>query len=267
MNSGSKFANSVLVDRVRQSLASKGIIKGTEVGTQGYLRLGVNINTTLNSITFPVLQNSTVTPRATERRLAITDMFTVTSWCLYLVKAGGLAGGGGTAATDNDLAIARNYTYPNPYVFATAGQGNPTFLQNQGAAQLLPYTTESNNLYSIYNGFMSVTIDRDTIIDSYDCMRFLRVPTEQQQQATAAAAIAPAAAVVGMAAGHTFDGWLSDSFGFAAVDPQFTLNGVGDNNITITLPTALNLAGTASTNFLFLTMRGISWQNASKLNA
>ena len=170
-------------------------------------------------------------------------------------------------ATDADIAISRNYTYPNPFVFGTAGQGIPTFLQNQAAAQLVPYTTEANNLYSIYNGFMSVTIDREVILDSYDCMRFLRVPGSQQQMAQAAAAIAPAAAVIGMSAGATQDEWTSGEYGFSAVDPQFTLNGIGDNNLSITLPAALNLSGTASTNFAFLTMRGIRWQNASKLNA
>lgn len=260
--------NENTISRIRTALSAKGIIKGNEIATQGYLRLGVNLQATaLNAISFNVLQNQGGAARATERRLNVTDMFTVTHWALYLVKAGGLAGGGGVTATDADIAISRNYTYPNPYVFGSAGQGNPTFLQNQGAAQLIPYTTESNNLYSIYNGFMNVTIDREVVIDSYDCMRFLRVPSSQQQMAQAAAAIAPAAAVIGSSAGATFDQWESANFGFSDVDPQFTLNGIGDNQINITLPSALNLSGTLSTNFCFLTMRGIRWQNASKLNA
>lgn len=261
---------SATIERIRQNLASKGIIKGNEIATQGYLRLGANVQTAtaLNSINFNVLNNQAIgAVRATERRLDVTDMFTVTHWALYLLKAGSLAGEGGTIATDTDIATSRNYTYPNPYVFGSAANGNPTFLQNQAAAQLVPYTRESQNLYSIYNGFISVTIDRETIIDSYDCLRFLRVPVEQQQQATAAAAIAPAAAVIGNSAGHTFDGWDGANYGFSEVDPQFTLNGIGQNNIIINLPAPVSLAGTSSTNFVFLTMRGIRWQNASKLNA
>jgi len=259
--------NEATIERIRQKLAQKGVIKGNEIATQGYLRLGANLQATaLNSISFPVLQNQG-TVRATEKRLNVTDMFTVTHWALYLVKAGGLAGGGGTAATDTEIATARNYTYPNPYVFATAAQGSPTFLQNQTAAQLVPYTAESNNLYSIYNGFMSVTIDREVIIDSYDCLRFLRVPDSPQQMAQAAAAIAPAAAVIGMSAGNTFDAWNSANYGFSETDPNFTLNGIGDNNLLIQLPASVNLSGTSSTNLLFLTLRGIRWQNASKLNA
>jgi hypothetical protein len=258
--------NEQTIARIRAALASKGIIKGGEIATQGYLRLGANLQAAaLNTINFPVLQTAAGI-RATERRLNVTDLFTVTHWCLYLVKAGGLAGGGGVTATDADIAISRNYTYPNPFVFATAAQGVPTFLQNQTAAQLVPYTTESNNLYSIYNGFINVSIDREVVIDSYDCMRFLRVPGSQQQMAQAAA-IAPAAAVIGASAAATFDQWESSNYGFSEVDPQFTLNGIGDNQININLPSALNLSGATSTNFAFLTLRGIRWQNASKLNA
>ena len=259
--------NELLIDRIRTKLAAKGIIKGNEVATQGYLRLASNLQfASLNTINFNVLSNQG-SVFATEKRLNITDMFTVTHWALYIVKAGGLAGEGGTTATAADISTARNYTYPNPYVFATAGLGNPTFLQNQGATQLVPYTRESQNLYSIYNGFISVTIDREVVIDSYDCLRFLRIPTEQQAQATAAAAIAPAAGTIGNSAGHTFDAWEAGGYGFSEVDPQFTLNGVGDNNLTITLPSPVDLRGTTSQNFAFLTARGIRWQNASKLNA
>lgn len=257
--------NEATIARIRQSLASKGIIKGNEIATQGFLRLGANVQATLNTINFNVLQNQG-TVRATERRLNVTDMFTVTHWAMYLVKAGGQAGGGGTAATDADIAVARNYTYPNPYTFATAAQGNPTFLQNQVPAQLLPQTLESNNLYSIYNGFISVTIDREVVIDSYDTMRFLRVPM-QQMGVTNGTTIAPGAAVIGSQAANMWDAWESANYGFSEVDPQFTLNGIGDNNISIQLPGALSLAGTSSTNFVFLQLRGIRWQNASKLNA
>lgn len=262
--------NESVIARIRQNLASRGIIKGNEIATQGFLRLGQSVQTTLNSINFPVLSNQG-TVLSTERRLNVTDMFTVTHWAMYLVKAGGQPAvgsvGGGTAATATDIATARNWTYPNPYVFSTAANGLPTFLTNNAASALTPFTQESNNMYSIYNGFISVTIDREVVIDSFDTLRFLRVPASQQQMAQAAAAIAPAAATIGYSAGATFDQWESANYGFSEVDPQFTLNGIGDNNITITLPAPVSLAGASSQNFVFLQLRGIRWQNASKLNA
>lgn len=262
--------NEATIARIRQNLSSRGIIKGNEIATQGFLRLGQSVQTTLNSISFNVLQNQG-SVLATERRLNVTDMFTVTHWAMYLVKAGGQPAvgnvGGGTSATATDIATARNWTYPNPYVFATAANGLPTFLTNNGASALTPFTQESNNMYSIYNGFINVTIDREVVIDSFDTLRFLRVPASQQQMAQAAAAVAPAAGTIGYSAGATFDQWESANYGFSEVDPQFTLNGIGDNNITINLPAPVSLAGTLSQNFVFLQLRGIRWQNASKLNA
>jgi len=252
--------NEQVIARIRQSLASKGIIKGNEIATQGYLRLGVNVQSTLNSISFNVLQNQG-TLLGTERRLNVTDMFTVTHWALYLVKAGTT-----TTADSAAVSVARNYTYPNPYVFSTAAPGAPTFLANGAASANNPQTTESNNMYSIYNGFISVTIDREVVIDSYDNLRFLRVPASQQQM-NQGAVTAPAAGTIAGSAGATFDQWESANYGFSEVDPQFTLNGIGDNNITISLPTPVSLAGASSTNFVFLQLRGIRWQNASKLNA
>lgn len=256
--------NQLLIDRVRQNLTNDKILKGGEIATQGFLRLGANVNATLNSISFNVTAN-TGTTYGTERRLSLTDMFTVTHWALYLVKAGGIAAGGSTAATAEDLAIAQNYTYPNPYVFSTAAQGLPTFLTNQPASALLPVTRESLNLGSIYNGSISVAIERTVIIDAYDMLRFKRVPITQQQ-VNQGAAVAPLAGTIGGNAGGMADSWESDSNGFSPVDPQFTMSGAGDNNITISLPSSLSLAGTLSTNFVFLQMRGIRWQNASKLN-
>jgi len=49
--------NESVIARIRQSLASKGIIKGNEIATQGFLRLGANTQATLNSVSFNVLQN------------------------------------------------------------------------------------------------------------------------------------------------------------------------------------------------------------------
>lgn len=258
--------NQALIDRVRTRLVDQKILKPDDkaIATQGFLRLGANINMTLNSISFNVLANQG-TIINTERRLSLTDMFTVTHWALYLVKAGGVVSGGGLAATADDLAIATNYTYPNPFVFSTAAQGLPTFLTNNGATALLPYTRESLNLSSIYNGNISVSIERQVIIDAYDTMRFLRRPATMMQ-VNQGAATAAGAAVIGGSAGAVGDSWEGDSVGFSRVDPQFTMSGAGDNNITIQLPSSLSLAGALSTNFVFLQMRGIRWQNASKLN-
>jgi len=233
------MTNRETIARIRQELTDRRVIKGNEIATQGYLRLAANVQTgaALNSITWNVLSNQG-TVRATEVRLDITDMFTVTHWGLYLVKSGTT-----TTSTDAELATTHLFTNPNPLTFIGAG--------------------ESANLMNVYNGFMSVTVDRNKIIDKYDAMRYYRVGTAQKGVNQAAIAAPPA----GTSNSYVDDSWDNVSYGMANCDPNVTLNGVGDNNITLTLPSAANLSGTTSTNFVFLIMRGIRWQNASKLNA
>ena len=233
------MTNRETIARIRQELTDRRVIKGNEIATQGYLRLAANVQTgaALNSITWNVLSNQG-TVRATEVRLDITDMFTVTHWGLYLVKSGTT-----TTSTDAELATTHLFTNPNSLTFSGTG--------------------ESGNLMNVYNGFMSVTVDRNKIIDKYDAMRYYRVGTAQKGVNQAAIA-SPAA---GTSNSYVDDSWDNVSYGMANCDPNVTLNGVGDNNITLTLPSAANLSGTTSTNFVFLIMRGIRWQNASKLNA
>lgn len=224
------MSNRETIQRIRTELEGRNIIKPGIVATQGYLRLAVNLQAAaLNAVTFNVLANQGTT-RATERRLDITDMFTITHWGLYIMKAGTTV-----LATDAEIAASRLYTYPNAGIFTGAG--------------------ESANLMNIYNGFISVTVDRERIIDSYDAYRFYRAGVAQQTVLSAAASP------------YNADEWQGPNYGMAEVSPEITLNGVGDNNITVQLPSSVNLSGTASTNLLFMVARGIRWQNASKLNA
>jgi hypothetical protein len=231
--------NQELINRISEKFLSKGIKVGT--ATQSYLRLMVNLNTagSVNSIAFPVLTTA-ATARATEQRLGITDMFTITNWSIFLVKAG--LGGGGVVATDAEIAASPLYTWPNPQVFTGSG--------------------EAANLMNVYNGFLSVTVDRDRITDNYDAYRFYRVATAQRL-------IAQAAGTAGTGESLHFqaDGWEGPSYGFSTLDPEITLNGAGQNDLVLSLPTAVSLAGTLSTNFAALICRGIKWQNSSKLNA
>lgn len=224
------MSNRETIQRIRTELEGRNIIKPGIVATQGYLRLAVNLQATaLNAVTFNVLSNQGTT-RATERRLDITDMFTVTHWGIFIMKAGA-----STTATDSEISASRLYTYPNAGVFTAAG--------------------EAANLMNIYNGFISVTVDRERIIDSYDTYRFYRAGVAQNTVLSAAGSA------------YNADEWQGPNYGMAEVSPEITLNGVGDNNITLQLPSSVNLSGTATTNFVFLVARGIRWQNASKLNA
>lgn len=231
--------NQALISRIRQTLASRGVIKGNEVATQSYLRFHQDINTAQSAFTFNVLENQG-TVQAGERRLPITDMFTVTHWALYVGRAA--ASAGGAAVTASQAAQMVLYTNDNPNIF-TNGTGD---------AQLM----------ALYNGFITVTVDRERLIDGYDIKRFFRVgwPLQGTLQFTG-----------GTGGGiQNRDYWQGPNYGMAELDPEITLNGVGQNDITVTLPAPFSFSPAAATlfsNFAVLVARGIRWQNASKLNA
>jgi len=229
--------NQQVIDRIGPKLVDAGFKLGN--ATQSYLRFLFNLNTTpgVNSITFNVLQTDGNIV-ATEQRLQITDLFTITHWSLQLIKVG-------TTSTPSAAEISRGIlrTYPNPQIFTG--------------------TNEADNLMNIYNGNTSVTIDRDKKIDAFDNYRFYRVDTAQQLLGMTTAA---PAAPTGATAAYSRDSYPSPNYAYAELDPNITLNGAGSNQITVSLPDTSTLTGTTSCNFLVLTCRGIKWQNASKLN-
>lgn len=225
------------IARIRQALASKGVIKGTEVATQGYLRLHQNISTQLSSFTFNVLENQGTTS-AGEKRLAITDMFTVTHWAIYVGRCA--AASAGATPTDAQASQMSLFCNNNPNVFTNAsGDGQ---------------------LRALYNGQLTVTVDRERLIDGYDLQRFYRVgwPLQGTLQFTGATG----------AGIQNLEYWQGPNYGMAELSPEITLNGVGQNDITVTLPAPTTFIPTGLfTNFAVLIARGIRWQNASKLNA
>ena len=248
--------NLATIARIRQNLASRGVIKGNEVATQGYLRLQYDLNQSLCSFTFNVLENQgTASPG--EKRLAITDMFTITHWGLYIGRTACSTTAPVYVPTAAQFSLMKLYTNNNPLVFTdgTARAGTTTTNQVTNAG--------GDNLDSLYNGFLQVTVDRERLIDGYDLRRFWRVDVSQEGNAQSSAATLAKQQV------FQLEGWQGPNYGMSEVDPEITLNGVGQNDITITLPNSTSFAPTAATyaNFAVLVVRGIRWQNASKLNA
>lgn len=223
--------NEQTIQRIRTSLVAKGFMKGTETATQGTLRLLSNVDGTFQAPQFNVLENVGTT-YVTEQRLALTDLFTVTHWGLYM----GRAAKAGTTSTAAEMANMQLHTNNSPLVFTTTG----------------------DNLNTYYNGTMSITIDRDKIIDRIDIKRFWRVGTANQglQQTVTA--------TVGL---YPLDEWQGPNYGMSECDPNITFNGAGQNTIEVQAAAAVSTAATGNfSNHLVLMMRGIRWQNASRLN-
>jgi len=229
--------NQAVIARIRQTLSSRGVIKGNEVATQSFLRLHYDINVSQTAFTFNVLENQGAT-QAGEKRLPITDMFTITHWGLYVGRSAASAAGAAPTAVQAGQMIL--YTNDNPNVFGNAA----------GDAQL----------QSFYNGSITVTVDRERLIDGYDTKRFYR--SGWPLQGTLQFSAATGAGI------QNRDYWQGANYGMAELDPEITLNGVGQNDITVTLPAPYTFIPTGNfSNFAVLIARGIRWQNASKLNA
>lgn len=213
-----------ILSRIKNSYPGENVVH-----TQSYLRLEAALSTQTN-INFSVLQNQGVA-NVTERRLAITDVFTITGISVMIFKAGAA-----TTATQAEISQSILRTFPNPQVFTGSG--------------------EALALMALYNSFLSIKIDQRVFLASMDLYRFYRAGTSQQAVGSTAANNLPVQR----------DEWTETNYPFAKVAPTISISGAGNNEISIQLPTSTNLSGTSSQNFAVCYLRGILSQNASKLN-
>ena len=192
--------------------AGQGVIT-----TPGYLRLETLLQsgataTSLSSIAFNTLDTSGV-KQPTERRLKLSDTFTVTGISFYL--------GGGTATpigapTATEQASELLHTFPNAQV--TSIGANATVLE------------------ALYNGFLSLRVDTTTFLDSLPMRAFYRVGDVQQGTITATG-------------GNTGNksGWYSSMYGRNELLPTIELNGQANIEWSITLPTTVAYSQPAAT--------------------
>jgi len=197
--------------------------------TPGYLRLEFTApNSGVSTINFQTLDTSGV-KTATERRLKLSDTFTVTDIAFYL----GLAAATAYVSSPTDYAKQTLHTFPNPTLFST----------------------KADELEVLYNGYLSLRVDTTTFLDSVPLRQFYRVGTSQQQ--TAAANVPQI---------HR-DEWALSMYGRTSLIPSIELNGQSNIEWSITLPDSTNLAAAANTNnvnlVLFLT--GFLNQGAASL--
>lgn len=197
--------------------------------TQSFLRLQSAVLATLSSIEFGLLVNE-LAPGAqnvdpTEKRLSIVDNFLITEMKVSLVKR----------PTGEAVANQAESLFPNPLIFTRVG--------------------EADSMQVVYNGLLNLQINGDTILDSWDVLRHYRVGTAQKGvnlNATGAAADK-----------YQADSFENATFGFYPVTPQIEVRGNAKNRFRIELPVSTNLSGTASDNFVILTLRGLLIQNGS----
>ena len=200
------------------------------ITTPGYLRLESLAPDAASSVfTFNTLDTSG-TKTATERRLKLSDTFTITDISFYL----------GTGAATSNAPTAAQYssqllaTFPSP--------NNASFAS--GKALLLE---------SIYNGFLSLRIDTTTFLDSIPMRQFYRVGTSQFGVGSATAAIAVQR-----------DEFPLAMYGKNELLPTIELNGQSNIEFNVNLPNATNCAGASGTfTNMVLILQGFLNQGAA----
>jgi hypothetical protein len=204
-----------------------GMNPANAVLSQSYLRLETGLVTGNTQYKFDVLvnENTQTTNFNTQLKLNLQDSFIVSQIGFFLAAP--------SSATD---ASYRLLTYPNKTAFGTPAALN-----------------------TIYNGFMSLTINQRTIIPNWDLYKHLDVPQTQQNMVTATFATTAGA---GLLADDMND---AGEFGFFPCEPNIVLVGSKKNDLTITLP-GTGLSAVTANSRLVCIFRGILAQNTTSVN-
>jgi hypothetical protein len=182
----------------------------TSLGTSGVLNFAVNANEV-------VQPNSAVIP--TEARLAQGDIFVVTHIKFDISE---IASDTPSAA---QLGNRRRYFWPNTGIFAGTNQAN---------------------LWTIYNGYLSVQVDNVKWLPQIPMDQFLRI-AETQQTVNQAAATATSE--------NLGDSQTNGMWGYCPCDP-FALDGNKKNVWQVTLPNSVAIDDSSLTTYASFTVKG-----------
>ena len=186
--------------------------------TQSYLRSEVALSTSSANYHIPVLVNDTQNGavRVNERRLNLQDIFVATEWSVTF--------GIGNATNTK----AKLYSYPNTTAFTG---------------------TSDDDLWSLYNGYLSLSINNDLVIPAYDVFRSYFVPQTQQYVGSGAP-------------GTDFtDQWDASQNSFYPVEPGIVMNGAA--NINFQLIAGGAPATITADSFICVQQRGLLLQNVT----
>jgi len=156
-----QMGNRLVFENAKTLIQQLGYDASHAVLTPSFLRSEVLLTTSAASYHVPVLVNDNTngTPTVREQRLALQDLFIVSSIQFLLTS--------GSSTTGS----AKNYTYPNLTAFST------------GAAQL----------YTLYNGYFNIQVNNQNVLPKWSMLQHLDVPQQQQNtNFNAASATSPA---------------------------------------------------------------------------
>lgn len=143
-----QMGNRLVFENAKNLINQLGYDASHAVLTPSFLRSEVLLTTTSAAYHVPVLINDSQngTPSVREQRLALQDLFIVSSIQILLTSGASTSGS------------AKNYTYPNLTAFPT------------GAAQL----------YNLYNGYFNIQVNNQNVLPKWSILQHLDIPQTQQ---------------------------------------------------------------------------------------
>lgn len=190
--------------------------------SQSYVR-AETLLATQNTIAFVIQAGQKTTFLPTERPIKLNDEFVITHVFIGLKKVAA------ASPTNTEQIVAKVLTYENPVVFDGGG----------GDA----------NVGGIYNGSLSITIDRVQFLPAIPVRSFRRVP--QQQQNAVITDVYPA----------NIDEFPNGLYGFYPIEPV-KVDGRQTLNIQIDLGDAVDMDVASESNYAVLELRGYLVTNA-----
>lgn len=215
-----QVGNRLVFENAKAFAASQGYNVSQAVCTQSYVRSEVALSTSSTNYHIPVLANDNQNGNSynTEFRLALQDVMVVSAIGLYVCKP--------SSATATNFQL---FTNPNATVFST------------GASQL----------FTLYNSFLTVSVNNQQVIPNLDTFRFYNVPQTQQGVGITAQTVFP------------IDQTDGSESGLAAIEPNFLLNGASNIQASIVLPAAISTIDTNSR--IVVLWKGIKLQNITSV--
>lgn len=193
--------------------------------------------TSTSVINFALQKNKKSVPNVTEKLLELNDKFVITHFTVKLKQVIG------AVTTESLQGLAPLYTYENEYVFGQIINGAAVVRTAAGFTG-----TASSNVAAIYNGQLSMTIDRRVFIPAFPVLAFRRTGTTQQgANLRTAGTVAAAAATF---TGNTGLDEVSNGL-FAYYNSEPTLiDGRQTIDTAINLPTSYAFSGDTFTGGL-----------------
>jgi len=214
----SQMGQRMIFENAKSLVRSLGYSVDQAVLTQSYLRSEVALSTSVANYHIPVLVNDTQNGavRVNEKRLNLQDIF-VTSEISVLI-------GVGTGTSTKAIL----YTYPNSTIFTT---------------------TTAADLWSLYNGYLNLTVNNSQVLPAWDVYRHYFVPQTQGGVGITAQTVFP------------IDQNDASDNAFYPVEPGIVMNGAANINFQLTANGAP--ASILANSFIAVIQRGILLQNVT----